>query len=209
MPDAEKSDIAKAVGTLLGKDERAVGRMSARDRIRSFLEANVGVVVTTQQIRKVARISDYQRRIRELRNEEGMQIKSHIDRHDLKPGEYILESSERFPAVGRGMSPQLRTEILERNGFTCQLCGAGPGDPDPSDPNRKVTLHIDHIIPISQGGENERDNLRVLCSACNQGRSNIQAPTETARNILARTRRLSRAVQREIYEALKRSLGET
>lgn len=182
--------------------------MSARDRIRSFLEQNVGKIVTTQEIGEVAQISDYQRRIRELRDEEGMQIRSHVDRHDLKPGQYLLESLDRVPAIERSISPQLRNEILERNGFTCQLCGAGPGDPDPFNPGRKVRLHIDHIIPISQGGTDDRSNLRVLCSTCNQGRSNIQTPTEDARNILARIRRTSRTVQKEVYEALKRTFGE-
>jgi len=177
--------------------------MSARDRIRTFLEENVGKVVNTQEIRKVAGISEYARRIRELRDQEGMQIKSHIDRGDLKPGEYILESLERLPAVSRRISPQLRNEILERNGFTCQLCGAGAGDPDPFNPGRKVRLHIDHIKPLSQGGTNDKTNLRVLCSACNQGRGNIQLASETARNLLARIRRNPRAVQREVYEALK------
>jgi len=178
--------------------------MSARDLIRAFFEANIGKVVTTQQIRQVARISEYARRIRELRDEEGMQIKSHIDRPDLKPGEYILETLERLPVIGRGISPQLRNDILERNGFTCQLCGAGAGDPDPFNPNRKLRLHIDHIVPISQGGTNDKNNLRVLCSACNQGRSNIQGSSETARNLLARIRKVPRTVQMEVYDALKR-----
>lgn len=182
--------------------------MGARDKIRAFFETNVGIVVTTHQIADIAQIRDYQRRIRELRDEEGMQIRSHVDRHDLKPGEYLLESLQRVPVIGRGISPQLRNEILERNGFTCQLCGAGAGDPDPFNPGRKVRLHIDHIIPISQGGANEKENLRVLCSACNQGRSNIQTPTEDARNILARIRRTSRNVQKEVYEALKRTFGD-
>jgi hypothetical protein len=182
--------------------------MGARDRIRSYLEENVGKIVTTRQIREVAEISDYQRRIRELRDEEGMQIRSHIDRHDLKPGEYILETLERLPAIERSISPQLRSEILERNGYTCQLCGAGPGDPDPYNPSRKVRLHIDHIIPISQGGTDDKNNLRVLCSTCNQGRANIQTPTEDARNILARIRRASRQVQHEVYDALKKTFGD-
>ena len=120
--------------------------MGARDRIREFFVANVGKVVTTQQISCVAKISEYARRIRELRDEEGYQIKSHVDRADLKPGEYILETLELKPVIGRAISPQLRNEILERNGFTCQLCGAGAGDPDPFNPNCKVRLHVDHVI---------------------------------------------------------------
>jgi hypothetical protein len=178
--------------------------MGARDRIREFLIANVGKVVTTQKLRKVGGISEYARRIRELRDEEGYQIKSHVDRAELKPGEYILETLDRKPVIARGISPQLRNEILERNGFTCQLCGAGPGDADPFNPSRKVRLHIDHVKPISQGGTDDRDNLRVLCSACNQGRANVQPPSDTALNILARVRKLPRDQQEEVFEFLKR-----
>ena len=178
--------------------------MGARDRIREFFIENVGKVLTTQKIRRVGGISEYARRIRELRDEEGYQIKSHVDRADLKPGQYILETLERRPVISRTISPQIRNEILERNGFTCQLCGAGPGDPDPFSPGRKVRLHIDHIKPISQGGTDDKGNLRVLCSACNQGRSNIQLPSETAINIIAKLRKLSRAEQQEVYEFLKR-----
>lgn len=178
--------------------------MGARDRIRNFFIANVGKVVTTQKIRKIAGISEYARRIRELRDEEGFQIKSHVDRTDLKPGQYILENLERKPVIARTISPQLRNEILERNGFTCQLCGAGAGDTDPFNPDRKVRLHIDHITPISQHGTDDRDNLRVLCSACNQGRSNVQPPSETALNILAKIRKLPKTKQKEIFNILKR-----
>ncbi len=181
--------------------------MGARDRIRKFFENRVGQVVTTKQIKRIARISEYARRIRELRDEEGMQIKSHHDRHDLKPGEYLLESVERIPVVGRGISQQLRNKIFERNGFTCRLCGGCSADPDPFNPSRKLRLHIDHILPISQGGTNEEGNLRVLCSACNAGRSNIQVPSESALNILARIRRMPRTEQKEVYRALKKSFG--
>jgi hypothetical protein len=178
--------------------------MGARDKIRKFFVEHVGKIVTTKQIRKVAGISEYARRIRELRDEEGYQIMSHNDRADLKPGQYILENMERKPVVSRSISPQLRNEILERNGYTCQRCGAGPGDTDPFNPGRKVRLHIDHIKPISQGGKDTKDNLRVLCSACNQGKSNIQPPSETALNILAKMRKLGRTQQIEIYKFLKR-----
>ena len=178
--------------------------MGARDRIRKFLEENVGKVVTTHQIGEVAGISDYQRRIRELRNDEGMQIKTFHDRDDLKPDQYLLESLKRIPSIGRNISPKVRNEILERNGFTCQLCGAGAQDPDPINRSRTVRLHIDHIVPVSQGGTDNPTNLRVLCSTCNEGKSNIEIPSESAKNLLIRIRKASRSVQREVYEALKK-----
>ena len=182
---------------------------SARDKIRAFLESNVGRVVTTQQVREVAGISEYARRLRELRDDEGMQIHSHIDDAALSPGEYKLVSLQRAPRIAEGISPQKRTRILERNGYTCQMCGAGPGDPDPVNAGRKTRLHIDHVTPRAQGGTDDDDNLRVLCSACNQSRANIQAPSEDALNLLARIRRAPRAVRREVFEALRRSLGSS
>jgi hypothetical protein len=166
---------------------------------------NVNQVVTTQQISKVAQIGDYQRRIRELREKEGMQIKSHIDRPDIRPGEYILETLDRLPVFEHGISARTRAEVLARNGFTCQWCGRGPGDADPSNPARKVRMHIDHTDP---NGGNDRSNLRTLCSVCNQGKSNIQPATEKAKDVIARLRKISRAEKQEVYERLKEMLGE-
>ncbi len=155
--------------------------MAARDRIRCFFENNVGRIITTQEIREVAGISEYARRIRELRNEEGMQIRSYRDRADLKPNEYVLETLERLPKIDRTVPQNLRMEILVRNGFTCQLCGAGPADPDPYHPGRKVR---------------------------NESKRDLQPPSESALNILARIRKEPRNVQRDIYDALKRTFGE-
>ncbi len=182
---------------------------SARDKIRAFLEANVGKVVNTQQVRDVAGISEYARRLRELRDDEGMQIHSHIDDESLSPGEYKLVDLKREPRIADGISPQKRARILERNGYTCQMCGAGPGDPDPFNAGRKTRLHIDHVTPRAQGGTDDDENLRVLCSACNQSKANIQSPSEDARNLLARIRRAPRSVRREVYASLQRSFGDT
>jgi len=55
-----------------------------------------------------------------------------------------------------------RFEIFKRDGFTCQYCGAKPPD---------VTLVVDHINPISQGGDNDELNLITSCESCNQGKS--------------------------------------
>lgn len=97
---------------------------------------------------------------------------------------------------------------MESNDLHCQFCGLTDGDPDPTNLIRKVRLVIDHEIPIEQGGTNDKSNLRVLCTACNQARSNLQPPTETAIQLLGRIRRQGRAVQREVYEALRRTFED-
>lgn len=64
----------------------------------------------------------------------------------------------------RLMKASLRYEILTRDGFRCKICGASADD--------GVTLHVDHIIPVSKGGLTEKSNLRTLCERCNLGKGN-------------------------------------
>jgi len=176
----------------------------ARDRLRKFFLENVGRVVSTQELAEVAGIRTYARRIRELRTEEGYQILTNRDRDDLKPGEYLLLDPNPRPAFARGISPALRVRILARNGYTCQACGAGAGEPHPLFPERKTRLTIHHRVPIEQGGTNDEDNLIALCTYCNEGKSNLEiAPSEEAMNLLGRVRRASRKVQLEVYRFLR------
>jgi hypothetical protein len=62
------------------------------------------------------------------------------------------------------VSKTMRFDILKRDNYKCRLCGASPAT------NPKVTLHIDHIIPRSKGGETKPKNLQTLCSDCNLGK---------------------------------------
>ncbi len=60
------------------------------------------------------------------------------------------------------ISPKLRFEILERDGFRCQTCGATA--------QHRSRLEIDHKIPKKHGGTDESDNLWTLCFSCNRGK---------------------------------------
>lgn len=66
-------------------------------------------------------------------------------------------------AERKPVSKRLRFEIFKRDGFCCQYCGAKP----PS------VLELDHIHPVSQGGNNSRDNLITACFDCNRGKSDV------------------------------------
>jgi hypothetical protein len=68
---------------------------------------------------------------RELRNEEGFQILTHHDLSNLKPGQYILNNPSPQPAFAREISKETRAYVLDRNGFTCQMCGAVAGELHP------------------------------------------------------------------------------
>lgn len=60
------------------------------------------------------------------------------------------------------LSAKKRFDILERDNFTCQTCGAKQSD--------DVLLEVDHIKPVSKGGTNDLDNLVTLCYKCNRGK---------------------------------------
>ena len=64
------------------------------------------------------------------------------------------------------MTTKLRKEILERDNYTCQVCGNSIY----SEPN--LLLEVDHIVPVSKGGETIAANLQTLCWKCNRNKSN-------------------------------------
>ena len=179
-------------------------KLSAIERIRGFFLANIGKVVTSLEIRDAAGITSWDRRVRELREKHEWQILTNNDTTDLKPGQYLLKEAppERSVRFARGMSAKLRAEILDRNGFTCQMCGLTPGDIDPMT-NRKVRLHLGHVKDRSLGGKDELSNLRALCSTCNQGAKNITSEKPTRIWLLSQIRRAGQDEQMAVLNWLR------
>lgn len=181
----------------------------SKERIRQFLYAHVGEIVTSEQVRDAAGASEWARRLRELREDEGWPILTHNDSASLSPGQYILtkkppEKSE--VAFARSISKKLRAAVLDRNGFTCQMCGLTPGDIDP-DTGRKVRLHLGHIKDKSLGGKDELSNLRALCSTCNQGAKNITGEKPTTIWLLSQIRRAGQDEQLAVFEWLRKKFA--
>lgn len=63
------------------------------------------------------------------------------------------------------MSNSLRYQVLKRDNSRCTRCGA-------TAQTHGVSLHVDHIVPVSKGGKTEMNNLQTLCATCNLGKSN-------------------------------------
>lgn len=84
-----------------------------------------------------------------------------VHRHEqLKAIGFELTLKEYYNKNQRKlMTKTLRKQIMERDNYTCQLCGKHMPD--------EVGLHIDHIIPVAKGGKTVPSNLQVLCSKCN------------------------------------------
>jgi len=185
-------------------------RDSAKARIKQHFLDHIGEVVTAAELQKVAApVSEWARRVRELREQEGWPVSTNNDDAGLKPGQYRLDGPP--PEVvdvkfQRGISQKLRAEVLDRNGFTCQMCGLTPGDIDPHT-GRKVRLHIGHIVDKSLGGKDELSNLRSLCSTCNQGAKNITLEKPSRVWLLSQIRRATADDQQAVREWLNKKFG--
>ncbi|KUK85479.1 MAG: HNH endonuclease domain protein [candidate division TA06 bacterium 34_109] len=69
------------------------------------------------------------------------------------------------------ISKRLRFEVFKRDSFKCQYCGRSAPD---------VILQVDHIVPVSEGGDNDMLNLITSCQSCNLGKSNIELNDDSA-----------------------------
>lgn len=64
-----------------------------------------------------------------------------------------------------GVKPRVRFRILQRDGFRCHYCGAGP---------EQDRLVVDHVVPVAKGGSDDDDNLVTACATCNSGKADLE-----------------------------------
>lgn len=139
---------------------------STKSRLLRYLQENLGRVVTTNELSYVAKgSSEYARRIRELRTEEGFAIATRFTgRPELASGEYILLDADRVAEPhDRRIPIDAQREVYERDDNRCQVCGWSPTDWVQEDP-RILELH--HLQRHAKGGPNLAANLTLLCSKC-------------------------------------------
>lgn len=79
--------------------------------------------------------------------------------------------------AGVNVGLRLRFVILQRDSFTCQYCGAKAPD---------VVLNVDHIHPVSKGGDRNPLNLVTACYDCNQGKKANLLSAELVAMVVAR-----------------------
>ncbi len=79
--------------------------------------------------------------------------------------------AEREVSGRRRITPGMKQRILERDEYTCQICGISRDYLDDLCPGLGdyLLLEIDHITPVAMGGSGrDEDNLQVLCWRCNR-----------------------------------------
>lgn len=126
-------------------------RVKNGERIRELARARY----KSNRDRVLSQVRDYASRNREqvraknkLWRENNRELVATLDR---------LKRDRRKGAVGSHTVDDIREiERLQRN--RCAYCKCDL---------RKLKRHIDHIVPISRGGTNDRANLQLLCEFCN------------------------------------------
>lgn len=144
---------------------------SAKSKLHEFFLMHVGEDVPREVLREVAGgIQDWQRSLRQLRQETGLDIVA------TRTG-YVLTSAEPKyePQLRKNIDNRLKYAVLQRDNSTCQRCGANIHNT----PN--VKLVVDHKIPVELGGDTIIDNLWTLCSDCNGGKQAFFTDADTER----------------------------
>ena len=109
--------------------------------------------VPSKKILEETAQSNFARRIRELRDEDGWKI---VTRKGANAA-YLLESLEQGTGFKRDyIGEKKRQYVFSRDGSVCQICKLFTNNPQP-----------DHKIPVMRGGSDEVDNLQTTCSAHN------------------------------------------
>lgn len=140
-------------------------KLSVQDKILEYFRFNVGKQITGEELRYVANNkSEWARRVRELRTEQGWPITTKTTgRPDLPVGVYVLSSGRQAPTHDRSIPDGVRKTVLKRDDYTCQKCGWNHDKWNPSDPRH---LEAHHTKQHVHGGLNTEDNLATLCNIC-------------------------------------------
>lgn len=84
--------------------------------------------------------------------------------------------------------------IFLRDAWSCAYCGARV---------RREAIHLDHVIPRSQGGKSVAGNLVVTCADCNLERGSGPVPPHARREVKRRLALpLDRAAGKELGDRL-------
>lgn len=138
--------------------------IAVKDKLLEYFRANVGRVISGEELRYLAKNrSEWARRSRELRTQDGWPVVTRQQgRPDLPIGSYLLEENRQSYEHDRTISDAVRVQVLERDGFSCQVCGWTRQQASKDDPRRLLELH--HIQEHVKGGRNEVSNLLTLCN---------------------------------------------
>lgn len=119
---------------------------------RGFVHAVFAAVEAVESGATRKQLSDWAWRCQEWR----LKYASQVDTQHIPPSAFLAR-------VKRRVVDSERWHVMRRDRETCVYCGWSQG----RSCGMPATIHIDHIVPFSRGGESTRENLVCSCSRCN------------------------------------------
>ena len=74
----------------------------------------------------------------------------------------LVGTPNHVKAVRKRLTQRIKDSIYSRDKYSCQYCG-----------EKGLEVVVDHIKPVSKGGDNEDDNLITACVDCNSKKSDL------------------------------------
>lgn len=155
--DKKGGDTEKVYGKVKGPYDQS----SIKRRIEALFLGNLGKVLTSEQIREVAKNpktgkepENWHQRLSELRTDDGYTILSWRNRGDLKVEEYLMPDATKRPKAAKRVRPTdgAWLAVLKRADHRCEwqeegkACGLKAGEIDPVG-GGTVKLTPDHKTP--------------------------------------------------------------
>lgn len=75
----------------------------------------------------------------------------------------LMAKKARTPPADWKEERTRKFQVLVSADFTCAYCGSRPGSEH---------LHVDHLVPVTKGGSDNKENLCCACETCNRRKSN-------------------------------------
>jgi len=102
----------------------------------------------------------------------------------------------------RCIPPAKKTLVLERDDYTCQMCGAASGMPHHEIPWTRANIRVGRIVPVRSGGGDDVGNLRAVCSVCDEGVRGLTLDRPSFPELLVQLRRATGFDQLEVLSWL-------
>lgn len=172
---SDKADPVKAGEWRSAHRIRNLKGSSVEERVAALFRANVGRIVRRDQLDYVAKgKKEATRRARELRDERGWPIISHIDDPDLRPSEYMLLSADPDDFADprqRYYPTKLREAVFKRDGYRCKECNRTRKEALSAGDTRFL-LECDHVVGVADPAAltaaqlADESNFQTLCHRC-------------------------------------------
>lgn len=197
-----KKKIKEDFKKVYGKVKKQYTQPTIRKRIEALFLANIGKIITREQIIKVAtdpktgkQPENWHQRLSELRTDDGYTILSWRNRGWLRVEEYLMTSSEKRSQAGKRVKPtsETWTKVLAKAKNCCEwnedgkVCGLKEGETDPIG-GGKVKLTPDHKKPHSinpQSDPDEPNQWQALCGRHQVMKKNYQDSSSGKMNVYA------------------------